>query len=79
MPLGAKSSAIYAALAVVLITWLNIIGTTESKWLQNVLAMVLALSILGVVVGGVLGNATAPRRQPLRWPTKPRRCSRDWR
>ena len=58
LPLGAKSSALYAALAVVLITWLNITGTTESKWLQNILALVLALSILGVVVAGI--SATPP-------------------
>jgi amino acid transporter len=58
LPLGAKGPAIYAALAVVLITWLNIIGTTESKWLQNILAIVLALSILGVVVAGL--SATPP-------------------
>ncbi len=58
LPLGAKSAAIYAALAVVLITWLNIVGTTESKWLQNILTIVLALSILGVVVAGL--SATPP-------------------
>ena len=53
LSLGAKSSAIYAALAVVLITWLNVIGTTHSKWLQNTLTLILALSILGVVVAGL--------------------------
>ncbi len=56
--LGEKSSAIYAALAVVLITALNIAGTTQGKWLQNILAIVLALSILGVVVAGL--SATPP-------------------
>jgi len=58
LSLGAKSSALYAALAVVAITWLNIIGTTQSKWLQNILALVLALSVLGVVVAGL--SATPP-------------------
>ena len=53
LSLGEKSSAIYAALAVMLITTLNVVGTTESKWLQNVLAAILALSILGVVVAGL--------------------------
>ncbi len=53
LPLGEKSSAIYAALAVAVITWLNIIGTTESKWLQNILTLVLACSLLGVVVAGL--------------------------
>ena len=58
LSLGAKSSALYAALAVVAITWLNIIGTTQSKWVQNILTLVLALSVLGVVVAGL--SATPP-------------------
>ena len=56
--LGTKSAAIYAALAVVAITWLNIAGTTQSKWLQNGLTLVLALSVLGVVIAGL--SATPP-------------------
>jgi len=58
LSLGAKSAAIYAALAVVAITWLNIAGTTQSKWLQNILTLVLALSVLGVVAAGL--SATPP-------------------
>ena len=56
--LGAKSAAIYAAVAVVLITWLNIIGTTQGKWLQNILTTVLALAVIGVVAAGL--SATPP-------------------
>ena len=56
--LGAKSPAIYAAIAVVVITLLNIIGTTQSKWLQNVLTIVLALALIGVVAAGL--SATPP-------------------
>jgi amino acid transporter len=56
LPLGAKSSAIYAALAVVAITALNVSGTHESKWVQNVLTTALALAVLIVVVSGL----TAP-------------------
>jgi len=58
LSLGAKSPALYAALAVVVITWLNIIGTTQSKWAQNILTLVLALAVLGVVVAGI--SATPP-------------------
>ena len=53
MPLGAKSSAIYAGLAVVAITALNVSGTHESKWVQNVLTTALALAVLAVVVSGL--------------------------
>ncbi len=56
--LGANSAAIYAAVAVIAITWLNIIGTTQGKWLQNVLTIVLALAVIGVVTAGL--SATPP-------------------
>jgi amino acid transporter len=61
LPLGAKSSAIYAGLAVVAITALNVSGTHESKWVQNVLATALALAVLVVVVSGFTASgAPAP-------------------
>ena len=59
LPLGAKSSAIYAALAVAAMTLLNILGTTQSKSLQNALTVVLALSVLGVVVAGLTATPAA--------------------
>lgn len=60
-PLGDKSSAIYAAVAIALITGLNIIGTTQGKWLQNALTAVLVLSMLGVVTAGLTAApATVP-------------------
>jgi amino acid transporter len=53
LPLGGKSSAIYAGLAVVAITALNVSGTSQSKWVQNVLTTALALAVLAVVVSGL--------------------------
>ena len=53
LPLGAKSSAIYAGLAVIAITALNVSGTSQSKWVQNALTVALAAAILAVVVGGL--------------------------
>ncbi|MBI4192917.1 MAG: APC family permease [Betaproteobacteria bacterium] len=64
LSLGEKSSAIYAALAVALITGLNVIGTTQSKWLQNTLTLVLALSVLGVVVAGLTAAPAAVAAAP---------------
>jgi amino acid transporter len=63
LPLGAKSSAIYAALAVVGITALNATGTTQSKWLQNALTVVLAAAIVAVVAGGF--HATPAAASPV--------------
>jgi len=59
LPLGSKSSAIYAGLAVIAITALNVAGTHETKWVQNVLTTALALAVLAVVVSG-LTAAGAP-------------------
>jgi APA family basic amino acid/polyamine antiporter len=52
--LGAYSSALYAGLAVIAITALNATGTSESKWVQNVLTVALAAAILAIVVGGFM-------------------------
>ena len=62
--LGDKSAAIYAAVAVIMITALNIIGTTESKWLQNILTAALALSILGVIIAGFTAASPAAIAAP---------------
>src|SRR2546423_7059904 len=39
--LGANSSAIYAAIGVVALTALNIVGTRETKWLQIIMQVLL--------------------------------------
>jgi amino acid transporter len=64
LPLGAKSSAIYAALGVVAITALNVAGTSQSKWVQNVLTTALALAVLAVVLSGLTGPPVAPAPAP---------------
>ncbi len=53
LPLGSHSSALYAGLAVVGVTALNVAGTTQSKWVQNILTTALALTVLAVIVGGL--------------------------
>lgn len=60
LPLGAHSSAIYAALAVAAITALNAAGTSQSKWVQNVLTTALALAVLAVVASGLAASPAAP-------------------
>ena len=64
-PLGAKSSVIYALIAVVAVTALNVIGTRESRRLQNVLTSALALAIVAViVVGFAVGGGAKPAAAP---------------
>ncbi len=59
LSLGQHSSGIYAGLAVIAITGLNVSGTAQSKWVQNGLTVALAAAILAVVLGG-FGSAAAP-------------------
>ena len=62
VPLGANSSAIYAAMTVVLLTILNLIGLRESSRTQNVLTILEVTGLLLVTVAGLL--ATAPPAAP---------------
>jgi amino acid transporter len=64
LPLGAKSSAIYAALGVIGITALNVAGTSQSKWVQNVLTTALAFAVLAVVISGLTAAPAAPAAAP---------------
>jgi amino acid transporter len=58
--LGKNSSALYAGMAVVAITALNVAGTSQSKWVQNTLTTTLALAVLAVVVSGLAATPAAP-------------------
>jgi APA family basic amino acid/polyamine antiporter len=60
-PLGPKSSAIYAALAVTSITLFNMRGTQGSKILQNVLTVGLMLAYAAIIVTAML--YTPPAQQ----------------
>ncbi len=59
LSLGKNSSAWYAGIAVVAITALNITGTQESKWLQNLLTTALVVALLAVVVSGLTAGSAA--------------------
>jgi basic amino acid/polyamine antiporter, APA family len=60
LSLGPNSSAIYAALAVIAITALNVAGTSQSKWVQNILTTALAVAVLAVVASGFAATPAAP-------------------
>jgi amino acid transporter len=52
--LGDRSSAIYAALMVVLLTGVNIAGLRQGKWTQNLLTVLEVLGVSLVIVAGLL-------------------------
>jgi basic amino acid/polyamine antiporter, APA family len=60
--LGTFSSSIYAAIAIALLTALNIIGLQLGKWTQNLLSAAKVLGLLLVVVLGLtaIPNSAAP-------------------
>ena len=60
--LGPNSSAFYAAITVIVLTVLNIIGLRESSRAQNVLTILEVTGLLLVAVAGLL--ATAPAAAP---------------
>jgi basic amino acid/polyamine antiporter, APA family len=64
--LGEKSSVIYAVIAVVGVTLLNVIGTRESKTLQTVLTLSLLVGMFAIIIAGLTyGGGTATTSGPL--------------
>jgi amino acid transporter len=55
--LGEKSSAIYAAIGVVALTALNVIGTRESKTLQKVMQVLLFAGLAFIAIAGFLAGS----------------------
>jgi basic amino acid/polyamine antiporter, APA family len=58
--IGAHSSATYAALVVIVLTAVNIIGLRESSRTQNVMSALLVFGMLLVIVAGFMAPAPAP-------------------
>jgi amino acid transporter len=55
--LGEKSSAIYAAIGVVALTALNVVGTRESKTLQKVMQVLLFAGLAFIAIAGFLAGS----------------------
>ncbi len=60
LPLGEKGSVVYALVAVVAVTALNLTGTRESKTVQTVLTSALALAMFAVIAVGFLHGGAQP-------------------
>jgi amino acid transporter len=72
--LGAQSSALWAGIAVIALTLVNLIGIRETKGTQNVLTTLEVLGLVLVIFVGVLlvapaapGAAPAPASEPKPW------------
>jgi basic amino acid/polyamine antiporter, APA family len=60
LPLGLYSSSIYAAVAITVLTALNVVGAWQGKWTQNVLTALILIGLLGAVLAGLGAGASAP-------------------
>lgn len=63
-PLGSRSSAVYAALAVAALTAINALGLRQGKSTQNLLTIVEVAGIALVIIGGLLLLPSAAPTQP---------------
>ncbi|MBN2403865.1 MAG: APC family permease [Spirochaetes bacterium] len=68
-PLGAYSSGIYAVIAIIILTSINVRGIVPGKWAQNLFTVCIVLGLLTVIGIGILGNpapaaAAASERAP---------------
>ena len=63
-PLGHSSSALWAAIAVVALTLLNLAGTLQSKTLQKVMELLLIFALVAISIGGIMKGAGAARPAP---------------
>lgn len=70
MPLGSAGPALYAALAVIALTALNIDGTQISARVQGLLAVILTISVFGMaVLGFVLHAGDSPVEAAVNLPS----------
>lgn len=62
LKLGEQSSAIYAALAVIVFTWINLVGLQSAKGTQNFLTVLEVGGVIAVTITGILlvGGAAQP-------------------
>ena len=60
LPLGAYSSAIYAAAAIVVLTTLNVVGTWQGKTAQNLLTIAIVVAMVTAFVAAVAHPGVAP-------------------
>ena len=64
LPLGSKSPVIYALIAVVVLTALNITGTKQGKIVQNLLTAGLVFGMASVIIAGLLTGSRPPATAP---------------
>ena len=62
--LGSQGLRIYATLAIVVLTLVNILGVRQGKWTQNLLTVAKIIGLVSVVVIGLLAPISSQAAQP---------------
>ena len=62
LPMGHSAHSLYAALSVVILTVMNLLGVQKGKWTQNVLTAIKVIGLVTVVLVGMM-----PPLFPHRW------------
>ncbi len=63
-PLGAQGPFIYAVLAIVILTGVNIVGLREAKWVQNLLEAGAIVGLVILIVTGFAGSGAIVPAEP---------------
>ena len=62
LPLGHSAPSLYAALSIVILTGLNLMGAQQGKWTQNLLTAIKLIGLFSVVVVGMMfPSSPSPR------------------
>jgi amino acid transporter len=75
LPLGEHSSALYAALSVVVLTGLNVAGIQLGKWTQNLLTVAVVVGLGMVIAAGLFFAPAAPAPAAAAAPEGPRHAA----
>ena len=59
LPLGGVATSLYAALAIIILTGLNLVGVKPGKWTQNFLTLATVLGLISVIAVGLVFAANS--------------------
>jgi amino acid transporter len=65
VPLGHYAYSFYAALSVVALTAMNLIGAQKSKWTQNLLTSLKVVGLFSVVIVGMIASPSPAAKVPV--------------
>jgi APA family basic amino acid/polyamine antiporter len=60
--LGQFAHSLYAALSVIILTAMNLMGVQKGKWTQNVLTAIKVIGLLAVVLVGMMASPFSTTR-----------------